>query len=224
MKYFVIFPHAGAVKSNYVNIIRHAETNDNKCLYINYMNIHTKNNSLEEFTHELKEILQLEISKYDELIIFGHSMGCLIIQELSDFLNSNFTINKIILSDTQSLNHIIISDFSKLSDLEIEKIIDKYYDIPNKIRENPVLYQFFKNILIKDLEIIEKLKNKYMHLQKDIYFNSNYITFICSEYKNVISIEYKKYFITNKCQKIKQISIKGNHYKILESFSELNLL
>ncbi|MDE7309500.1 MAG: hypothetical protein K2N61_12740 [Lachnospiraceae bacterium] len=215
--YFIIFPHAGAIKSGYTNIVNSVAE---KCeiIYVDYDEHLDENSTFGSFIESIWEFLGDKIKRKNwGVYIFAHSMGNCIVQALESRLLSQYFVEEIIYSDGEVINNIQDNELRKKSEEELQALLDEKYDIPEEIKENEILLEHFQNILLRDLFVLDKVPH-YVERVGDIYLEddverkiliSNYM-----EHERVIS-DWNKI-----CEKKKFIPIFGSHYDILDNFSK----
>ena len=156
--YFVILPHAGAIRSNYNKIERYVSKNY-EVVYIDYSSC--VNGCSNNFCEGLKSVRQYLskaiVRKNAEVVFFAHSMGSCILQTLEYDLVEEYFVKLFIHSDGDVIANIKDSNFRNMSQGEVHKIFDEEYDIPDKIRSNKDLNDYFERKLLVDLKILDMI-------------------------------------------------------------------
>lgn len=219
-KYFVILPHAGAIRNSYSHI-ESIVSNEYRVIFIEYSSIE-KNENCFDFNDLIKGVKKsidsAIINKNAEIVFLGHSMGSMILQYLENVLYREYYIEKFIYSDSINILEIECEHLNNKEDWELNALIDDVYDIPENIKENRELSNYFQDKLMKDLLIIDTL-----HKCKDSYVYDSSIPnklrkFICSEYIPSKDFTDSWSKLMGNIDDENMTFISGNHYSILKKF------
>lgn len=215
--YFVIFPHAGAIRSNYA-LIEREEAKTSDVIYVDYSEHIGCANTFDHFIESIWVFLNEKITdKNADVYIFAHSMGNSVVQALESRLVSQYYISKIIYSDGEVISDIKNTGITNKSKNEINMIIDEEYDIPEAVKQNDDLYHFFQKRLVQDISIMDLIP-EYMSKIKKIS--------LTGEVQRVIALS--KYMNREKtisqwdkvCDNQQYVYVDGGHYTILSDFSK----
>ena len=161
MKYCFIFPHAGALRSDYKNFEKSLEGHC-KCLYYSreeFMSSDWRTNIQSSF-----EFIKSHLANTNEdYIIIGHSMGAMQAFFTASMLESSNMRkpSRVILSSMYPPNITNIRDLEILVSLDINKFTDeiiKLGGIPKQILERKDLLGFFINRIKEDISKMKDLK------------------------------------------------------------------
>jgi surfactin synthase thioesterase subunit len=170
MKYCFIFPHAGALRSDYKNIIKSLDE-DFKCFY--YSREESDDDVWGDNIKSSYDFILKNIENYDgDYIILGHSMGAMqayftvtMLEDKEVRLPSNLILSSMFpptMSNIKELENLI-----ELDEEGFTRVILKLGGIPKQILERKDFLNFFMNRIkndinkMKDIEMSsKKLKSK----------------------------------------------------------------
>ncbi|GHU83255.1 hypothetical protein AGMMS50284_6480 [Clostridia bacterium] len=224
--YFIIFPHAGAIRSGYSEI-EGSVSQKHDVLYVDYGQhiIHSNicfDCFLDSIWHELKRAI---VRKNAEIFLFGHSMGSCVLQALESKLASHYFVEHICHSDGDTIDAVTDTGLRYKTVFEQQTILESDYDIPNEIRSNGVLLKHFETILIRDLLLLDTIPAyvKQYGVPRSISDNTDYIIAL-SDY-----MDYKRSVADweRRCPSLPSenlIKIDGGHYSILSDLLRFVLI
>ena len=105
--YFIIFPHAGAIRSSYATVER-CLSRCCEIIWVDY-SIHIPRQGEIDFGRFIGSIQQYLNSvikrKNAGIILFGHSMGSSVLQAVENQLSECYYVNRVIDCEGESLSH-----------------------------------------------------------------------------------------------------------------------
>lgn len=224
--YFVIFPHAGAIRSSYA-LIESKVSKDNNVVYVDYSKFYEQGNC-EDFSDLLREVtLYLQktlINRNVEVFFFAHSMGGFILQALENTLTRTYYIKKLIYSDCLDLESCQCIHLKDKPQEQLEELIREEYDLPEEMYEQKELLSYFQKKLLDDLLIIDTIPECRNRIVKQETKEVVQRLFICSDYieKGLFEKTWNAAFGGDKVQQF--MFIAGNHYTILREFEAEKIL
>lgn len=215
-KKLVIFPHAGAVRSNYqaLETILKAKFDvvyiDYEKLYKQY-NIENMNQLVEQIKILLNDILGNEKLP---VVFYGHSMGAYVLYALSSFLTEHYCVAKIVFSDVRPPQYYHTMELAKMDKLQQNQILESQYDFSEEIRAIPPLFEYFKGRLLEDLLLLDTMQDYVF--QKPVISKETKVLLLYSDYSASKSLidEWNQSIQTDK--KIEGFYFKGGHYYFVE--------
>lgn len=220
--YFIILPHAGAIRSGYRKIEQYISSHY-EVIYIDYNSCINKSKT--NFNGVVEGILQylskVIIHKNAELVFFAHSMGSCVLQALEHAFVEQYFVKLFIHSDGDILANVKDSYFRNMTDGQIRRIFDEEYDIPDGVRSNNGLNNFFENRLLWDLKILDTIPNYTQAFGYPKLANETAHKVFISRAFNFA--DHKKEWLT--AYPILSgndfYSVPGGHYYILEKFNAI---
>ena len=138
-KKLVIFPHAGAIRSNY-QVLEGILKARFDVVFIDYEKLYKQYNimNMDQLVEQIKILLK-DILDNEKLpaIFYGHSMGTYVLYALSSFLTERYGVDKLVYSDVRPPQYYHAMELANMDKFQQNQILENQYDFSEEIRAIP---------------------------------------------------------------------------------------
>lgn len=215
-KKLVIFPHAGAIRSNY-QVLEGILKARFDVVFIDYEKLYKQYNikNMDQLVEQIKILLK-DILGNEKLpaVFYGHSMGTYVLYALSSFLTEHYGVDKLVYSDVRPPQYYHTMELANMDKFQQNQILENQYEFSEEVRAIPPLFEYFKGRLLEDLLILDTMEE--YNFQKPVISKETKVLLLYSDYSASESLidEWNQSIQTD--EKMKSFYFKGGHYYFAE--------